>query len=380
MRIAHVIDYFHTDIGYQEYYLAQSMAAAGHKVQVVSSRFRHHTVPLASAEEGQGKATLAAAGVDIVRLPAYQLGHDRAWLRGLQRQIAAFEPDAVHVHGPFNPTAARTAWAKGGDGFRLLIDNHLTNANTPGARSLAGRAAYGGFDRAAGPLLRSRVDSWVAVGPDEARFLHQHLSLELGAIELVPLGFDPTTFSFDEARRRSMRDERGWSDDIVVAITGKVHLGRRHDLVAAAVAKLHEHRSARLAVAGALSHGDRRTIEQAAGPLARDGRCQFTGMLGRRELADLFLCSDVVVFPHPPSISIFEAAGTGAQVWVELSAYASWLHSLSPIIEPVELAELPFPSIGPDGRATRARAAREAFSWPVLADRFVALYQGDPMP
>ena len=231
MRIAHVIDYFHTDIGYQEYYLAQSMAAAGHKVQVVSLAL---PPPHGASRLGRGRSGEGHPGGSRRRhrtpscLPAWPRP---GMARGLQRQIAAFEPDAVHVHGPFNPTAARTAWAKGGDGFRLLIDNHLTNANTPGARSLAGRAAYGGFEPRAGPLLRSRVDSWVAVGPDEARFLHQHLSLELGAIELVPLGFDPTTFSFDEAGASAVDQGRaGWSDDIVVAITGKVHLGRRHDL------------------------------------------------------------------------------------------------------------------------------------------------------
>jgi len=376
VRIAHVIDYFHTDVGYQEFFLARCMAAAGHDVQVISSGHRHHTVTVPGADERAGAKALADVGVEVVRLPAFQLGHDRAWLKELPNALLEFEPEAVHVHGPFGPSALRVAAAKGRRHFALLVDNHLTDDNTPGAKSPLGRVAYRGFGVLGGPLLRARVDEWVAVGPDEARFLFKRLGLGRAQVTLVPLGFDPSAFSFDPARREALRARRGWAeDDLVVALSGKVHLGRRPDVVAAAVGALSTRRSVRLAVAGRLSPEDQRAIETAAGPLAGNGRCHFTGMLPQAELADLFVTADVVVFPHPPSISILEAAGTGARVWVEHSAYATWLHDQCAVIEPVDLHALPFDSADPEGRAERATVARTAFCWDGIGERFVSLYR-----
>src|SRR5579872_2996930 len=107
MRIAHVIDYFHTDVGYQEYYLAKSMAEDGHDVRVVTTIYRQGNVATPVDDRGIGKERLDAAGVEIVRLAALQMGHDRAWVRGLGSALAEFRPSAVHCHGPFTPTAVR---------------------------------------------------------------------------------------------------------------------------------------------------------------------------------------------------------------------------------------------------------------------------------
>src|SRR5207249_11042893 len=109
MRIIHLLDYFHTDVGYQEYYLAREMSVAGHDVRVVTTAHRHHTVAVPGVDEARGAQDLRDAGVEVVRLPARQLGHDRAWAHGLADAIASFRPDAVHCHGPFTPTAVRTA-------------------------------------------------------------------------------------------------------------------------------------------------------------------------------------------------------------------------------------------------------------------------------
>ena len=124
MNIAHVIDYFHTDVGYQEYYLAKYMAEAGHRVKVISSGFRQSTVTVPGPDELAGQQALDAVGVEVVRLPARQLGHNRAWLYGLEKALRAFQPDAVHCHTSFAPTTIRVAMAKRYLHYSLLVDNH----------------------------------------------------------------------------------------------------------------------------------------------------------------------------------------------------------------------------------------------------------------
>ncbi len=375
MRIAHVIDYFHTDVGYQEYYLAKCMAESGHTVRVVTSPYRQHTVAVPGPDEEAGADALEVAGVEVVRLPARQLGHDRAWLKGLRASLSGFRPDAVHCHGPFAPTAVRVGRAKSKVDFTLLVDNHIQADIAPAASSAAGRFAYGSYRAVAGALLRQSVDHWVAIGPYERQFLAARLGLKLEEVKMIPLGFDPEIFGHDAERRRLLRDERGWTEDTVVAVTGKLNARKRPDLVAAACAEaLEQGKPVRMVVAGSVDADARREIDARAKSLTSDGRLEYLPMLGRLDLADLYRCADVVVFARLPSISIYEAAGTGARVLVGRDEFSEWLNSKLPAIEPVDPYDLlgrltPF-----EDRAERADQARRAFSWAGLSDIFVDLY------
>jgi glycosyltransferase involved in cell wall biosynthesis len=375
LRIAHVIDYFHTDVGYQEYYLAKSMAEAGHTVRVVSSHFRQHTVAIPGPDEASGERALVASGVELVRLPARQLGHDRAWLRGLRHSLAAFRPDAIHCHGAFAPTTVRTAAQKARLGCSLLVDNHIQEFIAPGATSGLGRLTYGSYRSTAGPFLQKRVDHWVAIGPYEREFLARRMNLGIDDVEMVPLGFDPAIFNYNGTRRAALRSERGWSGDTVIAVTGKLNIRKRSDLVSAACAEaLEKGKSIRLVLAGSVDEDARAAVERAAGDLPVESRLEFLPMLGREQLADLYLCSDVVVFARLPSISIYEAAGTGVRVLVGRDSFSEWLQAQLPAIEPVDPTDLVDVLEPADDRAKRAFEAREAFSWAVLSERFVDLY------
>jgi len=376
VRIAHVIDYFHTDVGYQEYYLAKCMAEAGHRVRVVTSHLRQHTVAEAGPDEAAGADALTRAGVEVVRLPARQLGHDRAWLHGLERALDEFRPDAVHCHGAFAPTTVRVARHKARLRYRLLVDNHIQRFIAPGASTLQGRVAYGAYRTLAGRLLRRSVDHWVAIGPYEGEFLADLLGLTAGEVELVPLGFDPAVFGPDEAGGRAERDRRGWDDDLVVAVTGKIHRRKRPDLVAAACATVARDRPVRLVVAGTVDGESRRAVERAAGPLTAAGRVEFLPMLGRHDLSDLYRAADVVVFARLPSISIYEAAGTGARVLVGRDEFAEWLAGMDPAVVPVEPEDLAPHLARPHDRTADADAAARVFAWGTLGERFVARYRG----
>jgi glycosyltransferase involved in cell wall biosynthesis len=378
MKIAHVIDYFHTDFGYQEYYLAKYMADAGHAVRVISSGFRQSTVAIPGPDGPAGAAALEAAGVEVVRLPARQLGHDRVWLRGLESALGQFRPDAVHCHTAFAPTAVRVSMAKLRLGYTLLVDNHAHEDVAPASKTLVGRAAYVAYRVVAGSMLRARVDTWVGIGPYEARFLRRRLRLRPDAVELIPLGFDPEIFRFDGQRRERLRRERGWSRDLVVAVTGKIYARKRPDLAARACAQADARRRVRLVFAGRVDADALAAVRREAATLLTDGRLEVLPMLDRRDLADLYLAADVVIFPRLPSISIYEAAGTGVRLLVGRDEFSEWLQSQCPSVEAVDLADLGALLSPADDRAGRAAAAHAIFSWPVISERFLEHYGAPP--
>lgn len=376
MRITHVIDYFHTDVGYQEYYLAKAQALAGHEVTVLASARRHHAVGPPGLDEGRGSYELALAGVQVRRLPSVQLGHDRAWLVGLERALHDAAPDAVHGHSAFGATPVRLARACTRLGIPLLIDNHIQATGAPASGLALGRAAYASYRRAFRRLLTGRVAHWVADEPAKRDFLASRLGIPPEAIELIPLGFDPGVFRFAEPRRHLLRSTRGWGDDLVVAVTGKLSRAKRTDHVAGACEDLARTGvPVRLIVAGAINPEHLAEVRAAAPTLRREDRIETRPLLPRHQLADLFLAADVAAFPGLTSISIFEALGTGARVIVPGDESGLWLASLCAHATPAP----------PNGslitvlervadRSAAAGLARAALSWEAISDRFVERY------
>jgi hypothetical protein len=98
-------------------------------------------------------------------------------------------------------------------------------------------------------------------------------------------------------------------------------------------------------------------------------------MLAKADLADLYLAADVVVFARLPSISIYEAAGTGVRVVVGKDAFADWLHGMHPQIESVEIPELSEVLAPGDDRLRAADHARAVFAWDVISADFVRRYE-----
>lgn len=379
MRICHVIDYFHTDVGYQEYYLARDQAVSGHAVTVITTNLRQHTVATAGPDEQEGHDRLVEAGVTLRRLPAHQLGHDRCWVRSLHRAITTERPDAVHVHGPFAPTTVRAVSAASSARASILVDNHIQEAIAPASTTGLNRRIYDIYRRVFGAYLRSRVDTWVANGPNEGAFLSDRLGLGASAVNLVPLGFDPGVFAWTPDRRQRGRAKLGASPtDAVIAITGKIHAGKRPEVVARAAQTLARSRPTLLVLAGSITPDSRLAIESAAPDLLNEGRIIHLGMLGRSDLSDLFHASDAVVFPQLPSISIYEASGTGTRVLVGRDRFSQWLNGLCGSIEPIDADHLDLTDVGPlddDVRRSRAIAALSVFAWHQISDAFIDMYR-----
>ncbi len=379
MKICHVIDYFHTDVGYQEYFLARDQARAGHDVTVVSSHLRQHTVATAGPDEQLGISELAAAGVQVIRLDARQLGHDRTWLSGLEGTLTSVNPEVAHVHGPFSPTTVRAVRVLAAGGTPVLVDNHIHEAIAPASTRLPHRWIYDAYRVAFGSALRASVSAWVGIGPHERGFLAGRLGLSLDKVEMIPLGFDPAVFGWDPALRQRSRSDLGVApDEVVVALTGKLHAGKRPEALAAAVEHRFADSSVHLVVAGSIDSPSWSAMTSAAPRLVEAGRLTRLGYLGRHDLSAIYHAADAVVFPRLPSISIYEAAGTGALVLVGEDDFSRWLASLCNSIVPVGIKPLDLGTVKVDPETVRARRAADAaavFAWSEIAAAFTARYE-----
>lgn len=378
MRITHVVDFFHTDLLYQEYHLALQQARAGHDVHVVTSTRRQSGVGEASAAARAGQQALDEAGVTIHQLDSRDLGHDRIILHRLASTLDRIAPDALHCHQCFTPTTALVARWAGRRPVGLLCDSHLSALNSPAAVSTAGKAFYGTWRAVVAPWLRRRVGAFVVNGDPELQFLQQHLALPFDRIETIPLGFDTDRFAFDAARRARARARFGIAPtDTVVAVTGKITRERKSDHSLGAAERLAHDRSVQVLVAGSVGEGVVETWAAAAPTLSEQGRIHQLGMLAPDDLADCFLAADVTVYPFGSTISAYEALGTGLPVAVLAGDFGDYLAGLGIGATAVDVPTVDLRPLLLDERtrAQRAAAAAAEVGWPVLAQRFVDRYQ-----
>jgi len=244
----------------------------------------------------------------------------------------------------------------------------------PGSQRPVARTVYGAYRTVFGPYLRRAVGEWVTDTPEKKDFLVERLGLADEDVAIVPLGFDPGVFNFDEHRRTVARRERGWEDDLVVAVTGKLHPGKKVEWAAAACERIWPERQARLVLAGDITPDYLRTVEAAAPRLAPAGRLQHLAMLSRHELAELYLAADIVMFPRLPSISIFEAVGTGAPTVMLADAHGRYFSGLFRGFRAGDQSNFHDLLVPAPDRRQLAGDAAEAFSWPVIAEEFVRRY------
>src|SRR5262249_26692189 len=161
------------------------------------------------------------------------------------------------------------------------VDNHIQEAIAPGASSTAGRAYYAAFRTSFGPYVRRRVDDWVTNGPYEKDFLLSRLALADGDVALVPLGFDPSIFAFDQRRGADERQQRKWGDDVVIAVTGKLHAGKRVELIASACERARHEHPMRLVLAGTIDAPYLYQVRAAAPHLVESDRLHVWPLLTR---------------------------------------------------------------------------------------------------
>jgi glycosyltransferase involved in cell wall biosynthesis len=254
----------------------------------------------------------------------------------------------------------------------LLVDNHLRDLLAPGASTVPGQQVYRGYRAAFGSYVRRRVGTWVAVGPDEGAFLTERLGVEESDVVLIPLGFDPEVFRFDGDRRAALRDRFGWTNDCVVVMTGKITAQKRPEVVSAACERRGAE-STRLVIVGQVDESVNAAVRTAAPNLVRMGKLQVFPMMEPEDLADAYLAADVAVFGRP-SISVFEAVGTGLPVYLTADRYADWVHARLPAVQPCDLSELDLELVPTGDRADVARTAAAIVGWPTLSRCFLQLY------
>jgi glycosyltransferase involved in cell wall biosynthesis len=304
--------------------------------------------------------TLRAARHLIPRADEFDLVHDNQSLGyGLLQLTRAGLPTVATVHHP------------------VAIDRGLDLAAAPSLyRKLTLRRWYA-FTRMQGKVVR-RLDAVTTVSESSRRDIGTHMGVPPEAIDVIPVGIDPGTFTPPPAGQR--RD----SDSILVVTSADVPLkGLVHLLEA--VAKLRTERPVTLTVVGSARPGG--PAETTRDRLGLQDAVRFTGPVPESELIDLMQRATVVAIPslyEGFSLPAIEAMACGAPLVTTdagalpevvgtkagLRVKAGDVGELTAALELV----LDSPSLGEQlGRAGRRRVL-DTYTWRATAERTAAWY------
>ncbi|SDF04426.1 Glycosyltransferase involved in cell wall bisynthesis [Blastococcus aurantiacus] len=304
--------------------------------------------------------TLRAARHLVPRADEFDIVHDNQSLGyGLLRLTRAGLPTVATVHHP------------------VAIDRALDLAAAPSLyRKLTLRRWYA-FTRMQAKVVR-RLDAVTTVSESSRRDIGTHMGVPPAAIDVIPVGIDPATFTPPPDGQR--RD----SDSILVVTSADVPLkGLVHLLEA--VAKLRTERPVTLTVVGSARPGG--PAETTRDRLGLQDAVRFTGPVPESELIDLMQRATVVAIPslyEGFSLPAIEAMACGAPlVTTDAGALPEVVGTKAGLrVKAGDVGELTAalklvldsPSLGEQlGRAGRRRVL-DTYTWRATAERTAAWY------
>lgn len=391
MRIAHVIDAYQSQLGYQESALAECQQRAGHEVHVVTGDRYAPVLRRLGYSRAARRGVAIENGVTVHRLPVrFELPGEgnRVWLGGLEATLLQLHPDFVHVHNILTFTAWRVGRVHARRKFRLVFDSHMAAFNSLPERS----ALLGGLRRAYYTIARrvwlSQIEAGacalVAVGEPERDFMVSQFGIDPARIQIIRLGADTGHFYPDAAARADTRARWGVpADDVVLVHAGGIRPSKKLELlVEAGLALLREGAPVRVVVIGS---GDRRYLQRLQQRAQQSGFARNFNWLPfapRDELGALLNGADIAVWPGDQSNTIVEAMAVGLPLATVQSEYAvnlagaggryfkaddveALLAALRPLVcDPAKRAAV--------GRAALVRVQTE-LNWEAVSERFLAL-------
>lgn len=342
--------------------LLEHLERAGHRAIVLG--------PEGSPRRYAGARIFCAPGMPIPFYPELRFLLPRP---ALERRLARFRPDIVHVVDPVMLGAAGIHWAQ-----RLgapVVSTYHTN--------LSAYCGYYHLPALVAPMwgyrryLHNRCAATLCPSPSTARELQRQGFARVG---VWPRGVDSQLFT---PARRSLDWRRRITGDAntpIILYTGRLSHEKNLDDLVAAFSALDD-MGAWLALVG--DGPARPDLEQALA----GRRAAFTGYLSGAELAQAYASADIFAFPSVTETFgqvVMEAMASGLPV----AAYDaegvrdSVRHGETGLLAPARDVDAFAASIralldAPDQRlrqGMRARAHAERQSWSTLLDRLVGVY------
>ena len=314
--------------GYQENILTKVQSRLGHLVTLIVGCF-------AFSEDASGSVKIVnesrytnADGVDVIRLKterffrnscvekiARRLGFTYHKIENILEELS---PDVIFLHGLNHNITNKQIIdyvKKHRSECKLFGDTHIFSQNDPYV-SVPQKML---FHLLFLPRIKRNYkyySRFFYVTPEGRDYATKKYKIKKSNMAFLPLGYDPLLCDWErrEDIRYSVREKHGIPSDAVLLVHGgKITSIRKTPEVIKAFSKL-ENKNLRLVIFGGIAD---EMLSEVNELLADNPSIIYLGKLSQKEYYDLYLASDIGVFPGGQSVLWQEAIGCGLPLIVK---------------------------------------------------------------
>lgn len=295
---------------YQETMLANNNKKTHEKVYIVTTNVAYNLDgTMTQCECGH---YTNSHGVDIIRLDTHRpdLSSRRDFI-GIYKELLRLKPDFIMNH-VFNPTSCMAIhlYKKKNPGCKVIADSHMTKCNSYGDRLTVREMVICGLMRLTGLLCYKDVDKFYGITNQTVDMMIRLYGVPEKKAEYLPLGYDSGSIDFDRANalKEELRTSKGIQNDKLIFVTGgKLSSDKKTFELVKAFKQVTD---CVLIIFGSFSNDEyEKKVKDEAGE-----NIFFVGPLKQKQIYDLYLASDIAVFPGSPSCLRQESVACGLPI------------------------------------------------------------------
>ncbi|MFY9164415.1 glycosyltransferase family 4 protein [Aquirufa antheringensis] len=314
MKIVHLClsSFFIDDYSYQENMLPKYHVKQGHDVTVIASLVSFDKFGKPCLLSGES-SYITSDNFKVIRLdykkPLYQINKYIRLYRNTYAKIKSESPDLIFIHDfSFFDILSVIFYICNNRKVKVFVDCHTDFINS--AQSWISKYIFHYFLwMCIGKILSNFVVKFYGVTPLRRDFLRDVYRIDKSKIELLVMGVDDDILKgkvVDEIRLKLTKRLNFKNDDFIIVTGGKIDDKKNIHLVMQAVANLGLEK-VKLVVFGVVAPEMRSVFER----LLLNNNINFIGWLDTDEIIDLFISSDLIVFPGTHSVLWEQAVGIG---------------------------------------------------------------------
>lgn len=295
---------------YQETMLANSNRKNNEDVIIVTTNMEYCLDD--SVKPCETGEYMNSHGVKIVRLDTHKPNlKSKHNVRLIYKELCRLKPDFIMNH-VFNPTSCMAIheYKKKMPSCKVVADSHMTRYNSFGERLTIRDMMICALMRITGLICYKDIEKFYGITEQTVDMMVYYFGVPRDKTEYLPLGYNPEHVCFDDISkcRQSIRLKYRIPDASTIFITGGKLSPTKKTYELIRVFERVE--NAALIVFGDFSDAEyESSVRSIAG-----SNVIFTGALKSKEIYDMFLGSDIAVFPGGPSVLRQEAVACGVPI------------------------------------------------------------------
>jgi 1,2-diacylglycerol 3-alpha-glucosyltransferase len=297
--------------GYQENILPKHHKVLGHNVKIIASTETY--IDNRTLGYIKPNSYINQYGIPVTRIPyanwlPRKLVSKLRIYPNLEMEIQEFQPNVIFLHDcQFISIRKVVAYAKRHN-CRVYVDSHtdyINSAKTFLSKNILHKIIY----KWCAKIIEPHVSIFFGTLPIRNNFLHDVYGINKSKIELLEFGFDDNEISleeFSDVRERKRKELNIGQEDLLILAGGKFD-GRKNYLNLIRAFKSIKKENIRLVLFGKPT----KELECVFLEEIQSSRIQYLGWLNHRDITEVIISSDLMVFPGTHSVLWEQAVGAG---------------------------------------------------------------------